>query len=199
MDRNEVKEDFLKHVTEHKMEIKHDDGVYRHLTFTRNRSNVYRFDLITYPGHLVISGDMGTYVFQRLHDMFEFFRDGIRDDDISINPGYWGEKLEAQDQQSGYKEWSKEMFEEIVTELYDTHVEEEELSREAAEDLWREIEDELFYYADTEEKAYEKAADFQYEGFELQDFWEYNTRAYTFHYLWILFAIVWGIKQYDNK
>jgi hypothetical protein len=48
------------------------------------------FDVVTWPGHLSISGDMGCFVFTRVDDMFTFFR-GHED---APNLGYsakWGE------------------------------------------------------------------------------------------------------------
>jgi hypothetical protein len=32
---------------------------------------------------------------------------------------------------------------------------------------------------------------------ELTDLWEYDFKSYTFHYIWCLYAIVWGIRTYD--
>ena len=47
-----------------------------------------------------VGGDIGDFVFRRLNDMFEFFRD----DDagkLRINPGYWAEKCTAADTRRG--------------------------------------------------------------------------------------------------
>ena len=34
---------------------------------------------------------------------------------------------------------------------------------------------------------------------EFYDFWETDLEEYTFRYLWCLYAIVWGITQYDKQ
>ena len=88
----------------------------RHISFTRNGSSVYRFDLITWPGHLCITGDCGTYVFRRLTDMFEFFRaEGSRTTKkLAINPYYWGEKLESIGTNAGYREFDSKSFQDRV-------------------------------------------------------------------------------------
>lgn len=52
----------------------HEDGIYRHIRFRQPGTMCMHFDLITWPGYLCYTGDMGTYVFTRLADMFEFFR-----------------------------------------------------------------------------------------------------------------------------
>lgn len=65
---------FLGDVAKHQMTILRDDGVNRHVRFKQPNSSNMFFDLITWPGCLCYTGDMGTYVFRRLEDMFEFFR-----------------------------------------------------------------------------------------------------------------------------
>ena len=88
-----VLERFMEDTAHHKMEVLIDNGLYRHLKFTNNGSSIYRFDIHTWPGFLCVCGDMGTYVFQRLDDMFEFFRS--TDATLRINPHYWAEKCQA--------------------------------------------------------------------------------------------------------
>ena len=66
---------FLRDVQQHQIQVIRHDGVNRHIRFKRPGSMSYYFDLITWPGHLCYTGDMGTYVFRRMDDMFEFFRD----------------------------------------------------------------------------------------------------------------------------
>lgn len=77
---------FNGNTAEHVMSVLHDDGLYRHLRFSKPGTSIYRFDLITWPGYLTITGDLGTYTFARLEDMLDFFTG-------YINSGYWAEKL----------------------------------------------------------------------------------------------------------
>ena len=223
------------------MEVLLDNGVYRHLSFTNNGSSVYRFDITTWPGHLCISGDMGTQVFSRLHDMFEFFNDDL-DSKFPINPGYWGEKLQAIGTNSGYQEFSVDLFKENVwyefnqfAEEYADQVEDEreviqddslrdetesvedviahrdpdaeqELTKteQSLKDLKEAIQDEVLDRShDGAERAYDAAMNFQWEAedgtkFYMQDFWEHDCQDYTFHYIWVLYAIVYGIGQYNT-
>jgi len=96
---------FLKDVATHEMQLLRDDGVYRHLRFKRPGTVCMYFDLITWPGFLCYTGDMGTFVFTRLRDMFEFFRTDREyaqrrgDRQLFVNHGYWSEKLVAVDSQ----------------------------------------------------------------------------------------------------
>ena len=85
------------------MEIVRDEGLHRHIKFAQPGSGLYRFDLVTWPGHLAISGDVETFVFSREPDMFEFFG-GRRS---RINPTYWAEKVKAgREQLTSYDEAS---------------------------------------------------------------------------------------------
>ena len=111
---------FLDNVAHHDMTILRNDGVDRHLRFRKPGTIIYGFDLITWPGHLCITGDCGTYVFSRVDDMFCFFRMSINDFNhhkdraVNINPGYWGEKLLSVGRNAGYKEFDESAFKDRV-------------------------------------------------------------------------------------
>lgn len=115
-------ERFLDDVAKHEMTVLADQGNVRHLSFRAPGTVIQHFNLTTWPNHLCVSGDMGTYVFSRLEDMFDFFREN------KINPGYWHEKLKANCTFAG--------------------------SRQG--------------------------------------------KNYTFNFVWVLYAIVWGIRKYDE-
>ena len=108
---------FTKGTVNHKMTILNEDGVYRHLRFkTPGTFNLY-FDIITFPGNLMITGDMGTWSFSRIEDMFKFFRSKER----HICPDYWAEKLTSVDRNSyinsikfGHEEFSEKKLRENV-------------------------------------------------------------------------------------
>lgn len=90
----------LKAFAGHVMTIEHDEGVFRSIRFGRPGSSAYHFRLVTWPGHLAISGDIADYIFARTHDMFEFFGKGDGPDDwaqmpLEINPHYWAQKCTA--------------------------------------------------------------------------------------------------------
>jgi len=62
---------------DYKMEIMGDDGdVFRHLSFRHDRKIKDSFEITTWPYHLCISGDMGTFVFSETRDMFDLFGGG---------------------------------------------------------------------------------------------------------------------------
>ena len=194
---------FLDDVKNHGMSVVVDNGFNRHLIFSRNGSMIYRFELITWAGKLCITGDCGTYVFSRLPDMFEFFRmdnydfNKRPDPHLSINPGYWGEKLLSVGTNAGYTEFDKTEYVERVAEHFnDYFLDRSEDERKAC---WREVSEEVIAAADDgEHEAYSAVQNFEYGGFSFQDFFDSGgTEQYTFHYIWCLYAIAHGIRVYD--
>jgi len=188
-----VAERFAFDVLTHEMTVLHDDGVYRHLRFRRPEMSMYWFDIITWPGCLAINGDMQTFVFSRLTDMFEFFRGE------HVNPTYWGEKLRAD---SGVKRYSEEKFREVVN---------EEVGQYGAEwpGLAEAVEEQIFdtwsgANTASEDLARLALAEFEFkpeghegEGFRFSDAWEWDLQEWGYQFLWCLHAIQWGIRKYD--
>ncbi len=217
---------FLKDAGNHAMTVIRDDGVHRHLRFRKAppAGSEYWFDLITYPGELVITGDMGTYVFRRLTDMFEFFRTDReyaerRGCKLGINPSYWSEKLQATPAK-GFEEFSGESFRTNVKEAFDNWVEsnkpyadddcedctkeQREAFDEAKAELWEALSDDvLSCTGDGDVRAFDAAREFQWEKenwhFSMEDCWEWRCNEYTLHFIWCCYAIAWGIKTYDES
>jgi hypothetical protein len=183
---------FLQDVERHEMTIVRDDGVHRHLRFKRPQSSCYFFDLITYPGSLVIDGDCGTYVFRRLPDMFEFFRADKTDRDI--NPGYWAEKVTAADR-DGIKRFEFDTFKSDVRDYLDQYAEGREDAERCAR-IRRECLDELHHVEPDEAGAIAFIRDFSFEGFCFQD-WERTSREFSFRFIWNCYAVQWAIARYD--
>lgn len=181
---------FLKDVATHVMTLKKDEGLYRHVTFQRPLTNCYRFDLVTWPGYLAYSGDMGCYVFSRIPDMFEFFRPDEGKEELRINLGYWGEKVEARDR-DGVREYSAERFIEHVQ----RHLDDSEASDRDRRAAKYEVMDKAH---DNQHEAYSAAMRFKGpDGTKFADFWECNSDEYTYRFIWCCYALSWGIKQYD--
>jgi hypothetical protein len=138
--------------------------------------------------------------------MFEFFRAGPVDAllhpgrKLFINTGYWGEKLLSIDSTGGYRKFAQEEFEERVWRHFNNYWENEERD-EADKDACRgAVENLIAITADDEQEAYAAVHAFSHGGFIFQDFFDGGgTERHTFHYLWCLYGIVWGIAQYDSR
>ena len=196
---------FLKSVAKHSIDIQHDSGVFRSLCFSNNGSFNMRFTLTTWPGYLAISGDMGDFLFSRLDDMFNFFRTeplAHRDGTIEglpINPGYWSEKCRSVSIFGGRETFDMERFRGCVKSDFDSHYEGSATKRATKRACWAEIEDRVLAIdPECDFTAHQAARDFVGEdGFTFSDFWEHDLTSYTYHFIWCLYAITWGIRQYD--
>lgn len=179
---------FAGNTAEHELTILHDEGVYRHIRMAKPGTGLYRYDLVTWPGYLAISGDLDSYVFSRVNDMFTFFRGG------QINPGYWGEKV--QDGHERIKSYSEDRFRQIVK---------ERLTEQRGGDLTkeqREARREILARVNAGDGYNEAdARDILAEGERanlFSDTWEWNLSDWDFHFLYCLNAIVAGITAHDT-
>ena len=207
---------FLKDVAAHAMTVLLDNGTYRHLRFRQPNTGNLWFDLVTWPGVLTIHGDMGTWTFSRVDDMFTFFRDSK----LRINPDYWGEKLQHGQfpGRDGGKVWDQDTFQAHLL----AQLEEHDLTPEKLAELKTAIQEEIFRLHDGDgphmirHAAYEfaykfeedqnkrdylerlrnphKAEKFQFDGMDLP-----SGMVYSYHFIWCLYAIVWGIQQWDAR
>ncbi|WP_050767215.1 hypothetical protein [Pseudarthrobacter chlorophenolicus] len=190
--RVDPKASFSADTAGHQMTVLLDQGTYRHLRFRRPTSSESWFEIVTSPGLLTINGDMGTFTFSRLDDMFQFFRRA----DGGINDYYWHEKLLASD--SPAKPYSPDAFtrrvlEDAVGQLDDAEVEGEQRSEALAE-----LQDSVLEWAEDEHEATSALAGFSHDLFDFADaLGEHDFTDYSFHFLWNLHAIVHGISQYD--
>lgn len=198
MSRQPSAETFLKDVGLHKVEILLDIGVHRHI---KCRSTIHGwnqwFEVVTWPGSLAISGDMGSWVFSRTEDMFRFFRSG----ELKINPSYWSEKLQVGRDEA--KDFSNEAFREDLLEHLSWYgVKGERLSKLTAaieEDIFsgNESEHELLRAAfefSHDEVVHGEKCKFQFETSEMP-----SGKRWTYRFIWCLYAIVWAIQQYDSQ
>jgi hypothetical protein len=217
---------FLNDVASHKMTIEQDDGeVSRRLLFKKENGSSYWFRLVTWPGALCITGDMGTYVFSRTHDMFDFFIMDKNDfnsrpeNQLNINRGYWAEKCESASKSNDKSicAFSIDVFMQSVRDYLDSAFNYELEEVEAILDspgyneydannenarILAQVRDEIFGCSD-EWEAIDAVRSFRYyQGnkveFEFSDFFgDYDVTEYTHHYVWCLYAIVWGITQHN--
>lgn len=192
-------EKFMKDVERHEMQVLNDTGLYRHLRFSRPGSSCMQFHLVTYPGYLVFSGDMGCYVFSRLQDMFEFFRTD-RGRGEGINPGYWAEKVQAEDRHDRVRVPSRDAYIAAIRRDVNSWMEGAPISLSEKKDLWQSVKDDVLgvlEYHDPHE--WDRAVhDFEWGSFRFTDFWDRSLTEWTYRYLWCCRAIAWAIKAYDE-
>lgn len=182
---------FVRDVRDHKMTIELDHGVHRSIRFGSPGSSAYYFRLNTWPGSLSISGDCGSYVFSRISDMFDFFRDASMTG--RINPEYWYQKAEAVDRNGGAKRYSQDRLSKAVR----NDAAEWQVRLGDATKILSEVEGLASEPFGNEHEAYQAVRDFEAsDGNSFYDF-DYDLTDWDYGYLWNLRAIVWGIHQYD--
>lgn len=202
-----TEERFLRDVANHQMTVIRDDGVNRHIRFSKPDSGDMQFDLITWQGYLCYCGDMGTYVFRRINDMFQFFRTDREymclpeGQQLAINPGYWSEKLEAISCfGGGFEVFNMDKFKKAVKEEFDEFIADNGFPDDKRESLLEEI-DWKILSAENEHAAMSAIYEFSYEGADslFVDFFEHDFQEYTFHFIWCCYALAWGISKYDEN
>lgn len=176
----------------HQMTVLQDQDVYRHLRFKSPANGFYWFDLITWPGYLYVGGDIESWVFSRVPDMFTFFGDRVG----QINPGYWSEKLRAP-RPDAARRYSADVFQRVVMEHFEEYASERladadairrDLQQEVLDDDWGELQDESY--------ARLRLDRFKSHDFHFYDTWEWDFSEWDHHFLLSCHAIVWGIAKY---
>lgn len=187
---------FASDVAKHRLIVRLDQGLHRHLVFEQ-REHAWngRFELLTAPGSLTITGDHGSHTFRRQRDMFQFFRNnGHRH---RINPGYWAEKLpDAGRSVKVYDECVvKAQIEDALADWPENRPAGSTKSADEIRALITEHEQWGLGLHD-ESSARHLLSDLEVIGL-VSDTWEWDLTGWDFHFLWCLHAIAWGVRQYD--
>lgn len=186
---------FAHDTADHQMTILHFEPPYVHLMFSKPKTNNYRFDLISAPGQMIVTGDMGSWIFSRERDMWNFFKTSPKmDEKYLFDPHYWLEKADAIDRQGG----ERFSFEYLIAFIVERMGEDDRLSEDQKDELLDGLEayrheslHECLEFLDGVEVTTESGR--SYRPFAQP---EGSAKVYTFGFLWICYAIAWGVKQY---
>lgn len=185
---------------QHQMTVMHEDGVYRHLRFQRPESWMYGFDIVTWPGHLYVGGDIEDFTFARIHDMADFF-----DMKPDINPHYWAEKITSRGGRVSTRVYEEARLHQRVTETFDELAEigYEPEDVQAIRDAWAaHIATRELHYEDAAREALREFGPVQvgpYRGFEFYEPIEWDLCGWDQHYLLSCFAIVHGLAMWKAR
>jgi len=179
-----------------------DQEVYRHIRFKNKDSSNYWFDLITTPHCLTIRGDMGSWSFTRLEDMFQFFRT----DGNKPNYQYWAEKCESVDRHSKIEQFSVEKFNNALLERAHEFIENNVFSNEEKKVFLEELQNEVVLQGFEGENDLIHRHDWEYvfedgSKFDIHEWLSSGDDTFnelSSRYIWICNAIMWGIQQYDQ-
>lgn len=165
----------------------HACGMHRHYRCQKPGTWCMGFDVVTWPGSLCFTGDMGDFLFQRTEDMIAFMRGSC------MSYGYAAEKCVAHD--GRLREWSEELFRKALDDrLKDFDEDDGQISimrqgrirKESVAEKVKEIIAEFSEYSDrhsAEKAMYESGL---FDGCDMP-----NCEEYTFRFLWCLHAMKW--------
>ncbi|WP_162802098.1 hypothetical protein [Ornithinimicrobium murale] len=199
----------LGYVDGHDMTVLHEDGLYRHIRFATPGTSIGSFDLVTWPGHLAISGDLGSgWTFRREEDMFAWFANTYRAGYMvpagHINPSYWSEKLAGS--RRDYEGFSEDKFTADVNAMVDSAITRHALDDGDAAELRQETQDEVLDHAHSYDtnSAYDVLSSFRPEALDFggsrptltndvdPEVWD----DCDHHFLMACHAILWGVRKY---
>ena len=196
-----IRERFRRETANHEMTVLQDNGLYRHIRFEQPDQRGDWFSIVTWPQKIVVNGTVGTYVFSRMEDMFEFIRSSCPTG--VPNFSYWEEKVVAAS--DGPVTYSMDLLDKQVAE----DLAEAEKDWPGVTASWDEKVNGFFPEYDTtnEHGARYALNDFSYkpedagaddEPFQFYDTGDWDLRDYDWKYLWCCHALFWGIRQYDQ-
>ena len=186
-----VKQEFSTATAKHVVEIRHNDGIYRHLYAHNPESFCAWFEIITVPGLLIFNGDHGCYAFSRTNDMFEFFRN------CHPNPEYWYEKiLDGRDRVLKFS--ASEVVKHLKDPFLDFYKENSSIwSEEEKDEYFEEFAEEILSKGFFEE-TYKDLDYIELESGFVFDPTEIDPRIFTDQFLFACCAIPWAISKYDE-
>jgi hypothetical protein len=185
--------EFLVDVANHRLTVRLDQGLYRHLIFQQPRNSNLWFGIVTWPGYLTIHGDMGTWTFSRVQDMFTFFRD----EHLRVNCSYWAEKLQhgIHGGSDGARVFDADLFKgQLLAQLTEYYSLEGKQLAEVTAALQADVLSQDGKYDLLIAARDFRHGDFQFDTCDLPD-----GKEYAYHFVWCLYAIVWAIQQYDAR
>lgn len=200
----QAKESFYKYVPDYKVTIESDVGVCRTIFVGIPGRSEGHFRILTAPGVLVITGDYGTFVFNRLHDMFEFFGGADREP----NTQYWREKVQAGKTQEFCEETFLASIRWEFTCWAESEVENEANIPRVVDNLMAAFKgaggdrgDRGEYGALAARHDFNAKVEFDADDVESRFVasspFEGSCMAETFHFVWCCYAIPWAIEQYN--
>jgi hypothetical protein len=197
--RDEARAAFQRDTRNHDLHIIHEggpDNLVRYLRADRDGSSIYHFNIVTWPGYLSITGDMGSFTFARTRDMFNFFGEG------RINEGYWSEKLQ-------HPGGADAVAMEFDAEACSDHIRDDfrqwfadadRDARKAIIPIARELMarqfdsmEEALHGIDDETRYWDSA---EHGDHPWCEFWDHRCMGYRYDFLWCCHAITWAVKRY---
>jgi hypothetical protein len=193
-------DDFMASMSLHKMTVLRDDELYKHIRFAAPNEFENAFEVMSFPYHVLITGDMGCYTFSREKDMFEWFVKGhcapIKRPEIEVSR--WFAKMVSKDAAISAKHYYLPAVIESIEEAKSNYTEgrgdcslEVEQFNELLE--WKE------YGA---EKLLDEMQEFYLDSISVSPFQDLERdcyEVYSTHFVWCCYALNYGIGTYRKQ
>jgi hypothetical protein len=155
-------------------EVRPSDGVYRHLRFGKPDSGVYGVQIITWPHHLCVVGDMGEWLWRQDRDVLAKFS--------GDSPDYWAGKLRASGKDDPAYRYDPEIAKDVLTR--------EVTAWDAARPLvpYASVLPDLLESADEGEAVLRHEIANESSG-PFTDAWEWDFHGLNPRYLWVCHAV----------
>ena len=190
----EAAEAFARDTKDHEMTVLHDDGLYRHLLCKKPGTSSYWFEIVTWPGGLLVNGDMESFLFTIPEpDLFPLFRG------FGPNPHYWAQKVRAGRTREYSEAVTRQHVLDVLAEIDDDDSSPEGLAtamRGSMLDPDVTCQEECVRFALDEFTYLPPDAEPDDQPWRFHDTWEWDLSDYTHQFLWYCSAIPWAIGQY---
>lgn len=190
-----IRDQAIRDTKDHGLKVLHETDAFRQYRYSQDNSSNCYFDVIFFPGSMLVQGDMGEFWWQRTANMEGWARGSI--DSLS----YFAEKvireIDTKDYEREYAElWVDEEYERKVGYLlFEDSVKDSELSGELA--ALEEIRDMLRGAADEGKEEFYRRLYYDSDwcdGCDLPDL-----TVYTHHFLWVREGIRQVFKALDAR
>lgn len=163
---------------DHKIELRLNQGLYRHWRCAKPGDGNHSFSITTIPGSILVTGDIGTLVVERETEMIHWCKTAIRD------VHYFASKVPQEFKKYEYDPDMARRY--IAEELQSDELSEED--RETLLDLQEDCDDgELDFKRCLHESGYIDGCDFP------------DLDNYTSSFLWCREAIKWFLAHYETE
>lgn len=182
----EVWQEFQKWTSEHMLTVLHDDGLYRHLRMAKPGTRMWSWEIVTWPGHLAVHGDISDgYIFAREPDMFPWFGykpNWYTDGSPEISPDYWAWKLYGH---APVTDFDTGVFARSIAE----YLQESTITENERANIIKTCYEDVY--------DFESAAQFLYDWFDGSHVGEFNCTTYKPRWLLTCYAITTTVNEWN--
>lgn len=204
-EKNQIKDrnNYLNCTKNHRMTVLNDDGLYRNIRVENPDSFSYHYTITTVPGYLMVTGDMGSYTFSRLRDMFEFHSIKWDREVPTIDYNYWAEKCQAVAKHRDIYVYKQEELEKYAKETLKEMLDDYNFSDKYKEEIMTDFQEEVLEWLNGDEYSdMQLVMEFSFldETYRIRPFEDIftdgNFKEICVSFKWVCWAIAHTVRDY---